>query len=596
MVKLLTEKERETLDEKIARGGLSGWIASKRLRLDDERRLHAETVATTTAETWRGKVKLSSRGFHMPFGGPDQIVGPMPEARATTVQLAGLNPWAVGAGAPLVGTPVGLHLVTGGSVHFDLTGWMVRGGYITAPVMLLLALNGYGKSSLVRRIQTGAVAQGRTSLVLGDCKPDFRAQTEAFGGQVIELGHGHGTLNPLDVGALGRVIPVFEEEADKEDKAGNTTRAELLREKASSLRLEVRQRQLTMVAGLIELIRHGKVGDFEETVIASSLRILYEEEGFDAENPPLLQDLLEVIKSSHPTLMEDVGVDVHPTWAKADDEDYSRIALEEYSHQIQPLRRSLRALIKGEFGEIFNNQTTTRLDLDAPAICVDVSKIPHSDTSPLRAAVLMTCWSEGFGAVQAAHELADMGLAPKRTFQCIMDELWQVLGADSSMISRVNELSRLNRTIGTELIMITHSIADFGAFDSARERGQAEGLVERARVKIFGALPPKEVARLRDVVGLSATEESMLTSWAATTSLTGEGARPGEAPPLPPGTGKFLIKVGERGTPGIPFQLIFAPSERTSGVHDTNARFADAGKRAGLEKTAMTPDEGKHHR
>ena len=577
-VKLLSEQQRNHYEKKISAGGLQSWYARLIIKRDDLRR---DYVSNHQSKQWRNPLKETSRGLKGLFGGMDALVGSMPEARATTVQLAGLNPWAIGAGAPLVGTPIGIHLTAGTSVHFDATSWMARGGFITAPVVLVLGLNGFGKSSLIRRLQIGSVAQGRTSLVLGDCKPDFRGQTEAVGGQIVELGHGHGQLNPLDVGALGRIIPQLDTAAEQEESVGNNQRAEMLREKSLAIAMEVRQRQLTAVAGLIELVRGTRIGDFEETIIASALRILYEEEGFSPEKPALLSDLLEVVKSGHPTLVEDAGVDFAPLSDDATNTERKLVeadrqqSLIEYGRQVQPLRRSLRALIKGEFGAIFNGHTTTRLDLNAPAICVDVSKIPHSDSSPLRAAVLMTCWSEGFGAVQAAHELADVGLAPKRTFQCIMDELWQVLGADASMVSRVNELSRLNRTIGTELIMITHSIADFGSFDTFSERGKAEGLVERARVKILGALPPKEIARLREVVGLSATEEYMLTSWAATQSLTGEGARPGETPPPPPGTGKFLLKVGERGTPGIPFQLVFTPTETRVGVHDTNVRFAD---------------------
>ena len=165
--------------------------------------------------------------------------------------------------------------------------------------------------------------------------------------------------------------------------------------------------------------------------------------------------------------------------------------------------RSLRALIRGEFGEIFNGHTTTRLQLDAAAIDVDVSNIPHSDASPLRGAVLLACWGEGFGAVEAAHHLADVGLERKRTFQIIMDELWQVLQSHSSMISKVNQLSRLNRQTATELVMITHSIADLAAFDSKQSQNEADGLIERSRVKFFGPLPKKEINRLRDVVELS---------------------------------------------------------------------------------------------
>ena len=79
----------------------------------------------------------------------------MPQYRATTVQAAGLWPWAVGAGAPMVGTPIGAHLSTGRAVCMDLLNWFVS-GFITAPVGFVLALNGYGKSHVRARARCWA--------------------------------------------------------------------------------------------------------------------------------------------------------------------------------------------------------------------------------------------------------------------------------------------------------------------------------------------------------------------------------------------------------------------------------------------------------
>lgn len=605
---LLDDERRAELEAQSMRMGPKGWKARALLKRDDETRKQKNKAGD--ADAWRGASQPGPRGFPGDGGGADLVVGSIVEARATTNVAEGLYPWAVGAGVPKVGTPVGMHLTTGESVHFDATQWMVN-GFISAPIVLVLALNGYGKSSLIRRMQTGAIAQKRTSLVLGDCKPDFRDQTELMGGQIVQLGHGLGHLNPLDVGALGRVVPMIVSAADALDKvadsepwiarsvaedhltaAGAQRFAEAepqqrrekvmaLRAKAREVRLDVRMRQQMMVGSLVQLVRKRPVDDFEETMIASAIRILYDEDGrFDEEHPPLIGDLYDVVKSAHPELMEDAGVDVPNTDGRAELSEQVRRelleaeerALVDYKREVQALRRSLRSLIQGEFGEIFNGHTTTRLDLDAPAICVDVSKIPHSEVSPLRAAVLMSCWSDGFGAVEAAHVLADQEMGAKRTFQVIMDELWQVLQASPAMVSKVNQLSRLNRGLATELIMITHSIVDFDAFDSQATRSEAVGLVERARVKILGALPTKEVVRLREVIEITESEESLLTSWSAPQSLTGDGVRPGETPPPPPGTGNFLVKVGERGA-GIPFHLNFTAAEAGAGVHNTNKRY-----------------------
>lgn len=610
--KLMNDDELDALQAKVAAGGPLSKFAALRLQREQLKRrqiLGTDSTGDAAGEQWRDPAKQGPRGYNVADGGPDTIVGSMVEARGTTDKVKGLFPWIVGAGSPMIGTPVGTHIVTGEPVHLDLTDWMRRGGLITSPIALVLALNGFGKSSLVRRLQLGSVSHGRLSMVLGDCKPDFRTQTEKLDGQIVQVGHDHGKVNPLDVGTLGAAVGAMNRAADTLEACIDTSVAsnrarvdaefggrladewrastldqregfiEQLRSEARSTRLEVRMRQSMMVASLVQLVRRGKVSDFEETMIASAVAALYTDVTDDAgqlrfsdENPPVLQDLYEFICAPTDTLIEDAGI---TPGREADPVTGQMSAEAEYLDDIKPLRRSLRALIRGEFGEVFNGHTTTRLDLSAPAICVDVSNIPHSEASPLRAAVLMACWGDGFGAVEAAGRLAKVGLGPRIETQVIMDELWQVLQADKSMVSKINQLSRLNRQSATELIMITHSIADFSAVDGEQARDEADGLVERSRVKILGAVASKEIERLRRVVEINATEASWLTTWSSPPGIVGEGVRPGEKAPPPPGTGNFLIKVGERGA-GIPFHMSLTMAEQLAEVHNTNKAYDDS--------------------
>lgn len=247
---------------------------------------------------------------------------------------------------------------------------------------------------------------------------------------------------------------------------------------------------------------------------------------------------------------------------------------EEYQNAIKGLRRSLRALTQGPFGAVFNGQTTTPIDTTATAVCIDVSHIPSGDKK-LKAAVMLACWADGFASVEAAHVLADADLGPQRYFQVVMDELWQVLGLGDFMVDRVDELTRLQRGIATSLIMISHTIKDLQSLGSEAAISKALGFLERARAKIFGALPAEEIARLDSTVPFTSAEEDMVTSWSAPQALTGEALKPGQHRPPAPGTGKFLLKIGEDRRPGIPFQMEFTPSEKESGIHDTNQRFSE---------------------
>lgn len=544
------------------------WKAQTKLKIDRERRENRGEVLGMPSERdepWRQALKLSEKGYTGPAGGRQSSAGLFPEARGTTAQVPGLYPWSVGAGAPIVGTPLGMHLETGSPVCYDATNWMTRGGFITAPVTMVLALNGYGKSTLVRKMVLGSIAQKRTTLMLGDAKPDYRVLTEEVGGQVVELGFGHGRLNVLDPGAMGQVLTRLSGDPDYQ----------------RAIASDVRGRQVTTVAGLIELLRGRAIDDFEVTLLATGIELLYSDYGFTYDNPPILEDLHALIIAGHPDLYADAGLDapegLTPSLSLTDrDREAERAQGEDrrlYEEAIRPLRRSLNSLIRGELGAVFNGQSSVRLDLDAPAICVDVSLIPQSEQK-LRAAVLMACWADGMAAVEGAHILADAGLAPKRTFHVVLDELWQVLGAGEALVDRVNSLTRLNRGIGTELTLCTHSYKDALSLSSSSAREKARGFFERARVKIIGPIPSGEVALLRDVVELSEREIAMVTGWATPEALTGEAARPGEKPPAPPGMGKFLLKVGEGSGPGIPLQTVLTDAEVRSQIHETNARYS----------------------
>ncbi|MET7769036.1 hypothetical protein [Nocardia sp. NPDC005366] len=553
---LLDDVTRSKLEQISREGsGLRAAWATFRVRTDDIRRRNYAARAEQVFEDGfdRSTAQLTDRGYAGAGGGRMNVVGRPVEYRATTAQVAGLWPWSVGAGAPLIGTPLGSHLHTGAPVCFDPMNWFLRGSFITAPSLFVLGLNGFGKSSLVRRIVLGGIAQGITPLILADVKPDYRKMVELVGGQVIDLGYGHGKLNPLAAGVLGSVVPRLDD--------------------FPALQLQVlqdlRARQVTLIAGLVELVRGARVRDYEETLISTALRILYQPgSGYTPDQPPIMENLLEVIVAGGEELMLDAG---------ADDAT-------EYQNAIKGLRRSLRALTQGPFGAIFNGQTSVPIDTSAVAVCIDVSHIPTGDKK-LKAAVMLACWADGFASVEAAHVLADADLGPQRYFQVVMDELWQVLGLGDFMVDRVDELTRLQRSIATALIMISHTIKDLQSLGSEGAIAKALGFLERARAKIFGALPAEEVKRLDSIVPFTSAEEEMVTGWSAPQALTGEALKPGQHRPSPPGTGKFLLKIGEDRRPGIPFHMEFTVSEKESGIHDTNQRFSEF-----TESTTRGPD------
>ncbi|MCG7635295.1 hypothetical protein MHN80_23550 [Gordonia McavH-238-E] len=559
--------------------------AQRRLAAENRRRERAITRAVEQGGFDIESPDPGHRGTAKPGGGRTSIVVRMLEWRTTTAQVAGgFWPFSIGASSPLLGTPLGAHLQTGQDFGCDPLTWFLA-GLITAPIAFVLALNGFGKSSLVRRLAEGNMAQGHTSLFLGDIKPDYADLTRANDGQVITGGYGHQQINPLAAGALGEVLDQLRERAAAMEADPQASRRGLdkLHEQITQVSADLRSRQVATVAGLVEINRGRAVEDYEDTLLGSALDILYTPvedagKGFTGSNPPILEDLYAVVKAGGPSLYEDAAVETPEAYVAA----------------TSNLLRSLRALVSGRLGRVLNGQTTEPINVNAPAVCVDVSRVPKGDKK-LKAALLLVCWSDGFGAVEAAHVLADAGLGPRRTFQVIIDELWQVIGSGAGIVDRVDALVRLNRSDAVSLIMITHSVADLSAFESQADANKAIGFLEKARLKFIGPVGTEELDRLSTVTHFNRAERALVTSAASTPPPSesvlrklrarmraGDDASTTSADrPRPHGQGVFLLKSGEDDRPGTPFRLNFTPIEADGGVHNTSGRFTGVSTRSG---------------
>jgi len=233
-----------------------------------------------------------------------------------------------------------------------------------------------------------------------------------------------------------------------------------------------------------------------------------------------------------------------------------------YRDAIDPLHRSMLALLDGPLGDTFSRPTSTPIELDSPGVAIDVSGISSSDTH-LQAAVLLACWSDGFGAVEGANALADAGIAPQRRYFVVLDELWRVLRSGVGMVDNVDALTRLNRTQGVGMAQITHTLSDLRALAHAEDIAKARGFVERAGAIIVGGLPSQELDELSAVVPFTRAERDLITSWSTPPSWDDRTG--------PPGMGNFLLKIGRR--PGVPMHLDLTQAELTAGVHDTNKRW-----------------------
>jgi hypothetical protein len=463
----------------------------------------------------------SRRGAAAPGSGRTAFV-PVPlEWQGTTRQVAGLYPWNVPGRLPPIGVPTGRHQLGAGVVCFDPASWF-RAGLIANPSVLVLAKPGLGKSTLVDHWAIGLAALGYRILVPGDTKPDHVEMTRALGGTVQSVQRSGGAaLNPCDPGGMGAAAAVI----------GGRAGEALLHEAIG--------RGATAVHSLVQLVRDGvPVRDHERSALVTGLRLLY-----DSGNPaPTLPDLVDVL-GHRPEEVRSIVL------ARSGDDDYDAL--------LDPLRRSLLALLSGPYGNVFSRRVE-RSDADAPALAVDTSAIRASEPGYL-AAVLVAAWNEAYGRVEAAQAMAAAGLAPRRRHVILLDELWRVLraGRGAGMADRVNELTRLNRTDGVCQIMVTHGVRDLS---SGRDQ-QVEGIEHRAGALVIGGVPRQEVEALAGVVTLTDTEATELVSWSSTADLDPRAR--------PPGSGKFLIKHSPT-EPGIPVDVLLTPTELAWGGQNSN--------------------------
>ena len=332
-------------------------------------------------------------GAEAAYAGRAPHVGAAPEYQATTTQACGLFPFVAGSGAPITGTPIGRHQLWGEVVCLDPLAWL-RAGLVTNPGMFVLGQPGTGKSTLVKRLVTGAVAFGSTAVVLGDTKPDYTMLTDHLGGQVIRIGRGLDTINPLDTGPLGAVL------------------RRLSRARAAKLRWEVRSRRLSLLMALATLVRGAAITNAEEVILGRAIDLL--DERLAGQRQPTVADVLTVVEQ---------GPDALRSAARA-------ASSGRYHQRVADLVFTLDLLCTGSLAGVFDGPTSRPLDLEAPAVSVDISRVGAAGDKLLTAAMLCT-WAYGFAMVDAAAALAELGAAPRRAYLGVMDELWRAFARRS---------------------------------------------------------------------------------------------------------------------------------------------------------------------
>lgn len=506
-------------------------------------------VRRTAAEgRARAATRPGRRGWAGRGVGRVNYVQPPTEYQGSTVQVCGLWPFIVGTGSPVVGVPLGRHLINNSVVCADPIFWFLA-NLVLSPSCFVLGRPGLGKSTIVRRMVAVLQAWGIIPMVLSDTKPDYVDLIAAMEGQVIRLGRGRGHLNPLDLGPLVRQLALIPDEGKR--------RAALD---------EMNGRRLTTVLGLLALVRGARLESYESSIVTEAIRILEEQ---PRELPPVIGDVTALVAERHPRLRKLAR---------------DRSSEDRYDDRVQNLLDDLEALGgSGAFGDTFARQTTEHIEMGRPMV-FDMSSIDDGDLL-MQAALQSVCWNYGSAVVSADKHLAEAGMREQRHYFLVMDELWRMLRAADVMVYFVDALTRLNRQRAIGQAMITHTMNDL-ELASEHLTKIAWGFVERSAMTFLGGLAESEMGNLEKVFAMSGEEKSMITDW-STESVVNPEAGTAAAPP---GLGKFLLKIGKK--PGVPFQSMLTEVEKA--VNDTNLAWKDAAARARLAPAQMSEDETEH--
>lgn len=500
------------------------------------RKIQTRTSLLTRALENRERMSTQWRGKKKRGGGYAVNVTPFPMFRGSTKQTCGLNPWISGNNVPRIGAPMGIHYDTLENLGCDPLSWH-QAGLITNPSLAFMSSPSAGKSTAARVMMRGMTAHGVKHMTIGDIKNEHGEQAEKDGANHVVLSPNGGCLNVLDPGNIQAIL-------DKIDlKLGDTEDARKCRDAVLS---DFHNRRAEITQALIAIQRGGELIGYEESVIYSALKEMYET---DPARVPVLEDLRGFIKNP-PT----DGIKELCDW----DNDESR-----YQDRVDKLRLDLAAVCRsGTLGPMFNGPTTVDLRHDQGMV-FDISAVRRAAPKILSAAYLVT-WIVAFGIIETSHILADYEVHDREQFAAWLEEFWLALSASKGIVDKVNRVGRTNRTDGVAIIYLVHTLNDFKALPDAEDRAKAAGILNKCGMKWFGGLPRPELEKIsEEVTKLSKSAMDQLEDWDNPAFSDEDGVIPGR--------GCFAIV--RAGQPIIPVRVLLTETERRQSLHDTDKRL-----------------------
>ncbi|MER7952327.1 ATP-binding protein [Streptomyces sp. NPDC096079] len=478
------------------------------------------SAGTAAAEPTAGEGRLNPRVIASRWGwkgvgrGRAALLDPGAVYLSSTMQTAGLYPFVLGGGLPPEGVPIGYDLLTHELVCFDPSGWI--GSLVTNPGVWIQAQPGVGKSAMAKRLCLVYTSYGYKLVVPGDVKGEYAGLVAELGGQVVRIGRGLDRLNPLDSGPLRRVLPT------------------LAPGRRDALLSEMNGRRSELLHALLTTEMERRPTSTERNVMEKAIRIVAGK--LLGAQDPVIPDVVKVLREGPAELRAQLMVDTE----------------DDYRGLVREVTHALENLCEGPLSGLFDGPTTRPLDLDAPALSVDLSSLLTAGDQVVSAGLLAT-WAYAYSAIDSARAVGLMD----SPLVLPLDEMWRALRAGPGIVNAFDAMTRLNRAKNEVTLFITHSLRDPESLPTAEDRAKALGMIDRCDSMILGALSVGELERVSAQRPLTDAEIQFIASWSDSsgTGLDVDGQRR-----VHPGRGKYMLRLGTR--PGTPVRLALTDTEK----------------------------------
>lgn len=462
---------------------------------------------------------VARRGAAKPGHGYAPASAPAAVSRMTSDQAGVLWPFLTGPGLPPTGAVMGIDQQSGGCFYADPGGWVLDDAIgVTNPNVFVFGKPGRGKSATIKALATRLMPFGYRTLIAGDPKDEYEPLCRELGVEPITVGHGlSARINPLAFGPLGQGW------------------ADLPAAEARRRVAIVFARWLTLIRGLVGSQRIGEArvpfGPVDEVVVKTALAHLT---GHRQGNTVLVETTIPQL------------------WRLLDEPTDELVAecryatTRQFLDETRLLRDALGQLVSGALAGLFDGPTTIDIDWAAPIQSLSLSRLEALGDEAV--GIALTClnsWSRGMRELAAAGDLRVV----------VRDESWKQLRLGPEAVKSFDADLRLSRRDGDVQVAVAHKPSDLLTAGDAGSQAVAiaKDLLHLADTHILHGQDPAVADDLHRLLGLSAIEQNLVTSWAMQ------------------GKGRALWCIG-----GQRYKVLTILHEKEQKLFQTNERWLDS--------------------